>query len=103
MKWVNVVPYMAGGGDPSGMDCTGFVKWAYRGTKNLPHSIEGQAASGPQVSGEPQAGDILIWPGYHVALVTGPGMMAHASTYHGKVVHVPITDMEPYAYAVRPA
>lgn len=97
------VPYVLGGEDLNGMDCTGFVLWAYRGIMALPHSIEGQAASGPQVSGPPQPGDILIWPGYHVAMATGNGMMAHASNYHMKVVHVPITDMEPYSYAVRPA
>ncbi len=96
------VPYVFGGQDLSGMDCTGFTMWAYRGIKALPDSIEGQAASGPQVSGPPQAGDILIWPGYHVAMATGPDTMIHASNYHGRVIEVPISDMEPYAFAVRP-
>ncbi len=96
------VPYVLGGQDLSGMDCTGFTMWAYRGIVALPDSIEGQAASGPVVSGPPQAGDILVWPGYHIAMATGPDTMIHASNYHMKVIEVPISDMEPYAFAVRP-
>jgi cell wall-associated NlpC family hydrolase len=95
-------PYVLGGEDPSGFDCSGLVKWSYRGIRELPHSVDGIGSSGTQISpAEAGPGDVLVWPGYHVAMVTGPGMMIHASNYHMQVIEVSQGDMEPASYAVR--
>src|SRR5215204_4083368 len=95
-------PYVLGGEDPSGFDCSGLVKWSYRGIRDLPHSVDGIGSSGTRISpAEAGPGDVLVWPGYHVAMVTGPGMMIHASNYHMQVIEVSQGDMEPASYAVR--
>src|SRR5215203_5006899 len=95
-------PYVLGGEDPSGFDCSGLVKWSYRGIRDLPHSVDEIGSSGTRISpAEAGPGDVLVWPGYHVAMVTGPGMMIHASNYHMQVIEVSQGDMEPASYAVR--
>ncbi|MDP8926347.1 MAG: NlpC/P60 family protein [Actinomycetota bacterium] len=95
-------PYVLGGEDPSGFDCSGLVKWSYRGIRDLPHSVDGIGSSGTQISvAEAGPGDVLVWPGYHVAMVTDPGMMIHASNYHMQVIEVSQGAMEPPSYAVR--
>ncbi len=95
-------PYVVGGEAPGGFDCSGLVKWSYRGIRDLPHSVDGIGSSGTQISvAEAGPGDVLVWPGYHVAMVTDPGMMIHASNYHMQVIEVSQGDMEPASYAVR--
>ena len=95
-------PYVLGGEAPGGFDCSGLVKWSYRGIRDLPHSVDGIGSSGTQISpAEAGPGDVLVWPGYHVAMVTDPGMMIHASNYHMQVIEVSQGDMEPASYAVR--
>ncbi len=95
-------PYVVGGEAPGGFDCSGLVKWSYRGIRSLPHSVDGIGSSGTQISvAEAGPGDVLVWPGYHVAMVTDPGMMIHASNYHMQVIEVSQGDMEPASYAVR--
>jgi cell wall-associated NlpC family hydrolase len=87
------VPYVFGGADPSGFDCSGLVMFVYAQFGiSLPHSVSGQAASGTYI--DPAAalpGDIVILPG-HDGIYLGNGMFIDAPDY-GDVVRVrPIYD-----------
>ena len=87
------VPYVFGGADPSGFDCSGLVMFVYAQFGiSLPHSVSGQAASGTYI--DPAAalpGDIVILPG-HDGIYLGNGMFIDAPDY-GDVVRIrPIYD-----------
>lgn len=78
-------PYVAGGNNPSGFDCSGFVQYVYSQVgRAISRSSSTQAYDGMAVSYENAvAGDILSW-GYdtavtHSALYVGNGMMIHAT------------------------
>lgn len=82
------VPYVFGGSDPSGWDCSGFVKWVVQQQTGitLPHGATGQANAMYAVSAsEAQPGDFWFRgsPGgyYHVAIYLGDGMIVHAVDY----------------------
>lgn len=82
------VPYVWGGADPSGFDCSGFVSWVYAQFGiGLPHSVSGIEASGTII--DPSAavpGDIVTMSG-HNGIYLGGGMMIDAPT-EGDVVRV---------------
>ena len=82
------VPYVFGGADPSGFDCSGLVMFVYAQFGiSLPHSVSGQAASGTYI--DPAAalpGDIVILPG-HDGIYLGNGMFIDAPDY-GDVVRI---------------
>ena len=87
------VPYVFGGADPSGFDCSGFVMFVYAQFGiGLPHSVSGTAAMGTVI--DPAAalpGDIVILPG-HNGIYLGGGMFIDAPDY-GDVVRIrPIYD-----------
>jgi cell wall-associated NlpC family hydrolase len=87
------VPYVFGGADPSGFDCSGFVMFVYAQFGiSLPHSVAGTAAMGTAI--DPAAalpGDIVILPG-HNGIYLGGDMFIDAPDY-GDVVRIrPIYD-----------
>lgn len=71
-------PYVWGGSQPGGFDCSGLTSWAYRQAgMEIPRTAESQAV-GRQVSyQELQPGDLVIWDG-HAAMYAGDGMMIEA-------------------------
>lgn len=81
------VPYLYGGANTNGWDCSGFTKWAleYLG-KEIPRTSTDQSKGGKSVdvnnmnSWEP--GDILVYKSgssvTHVALYLGDGQLMHA-------------------------
>lgn len=71
-------PYVWGGNQPGGFDCSGLTSWAYRQAGlEIPRTAASQAV-GRQVSyDELEPGDLILWDG-HAAMYTGQGMMIEA-------------------------
>lgn len=73
-------PYVYGGNQPTGWDCSGFVQYVYsQFGVNLPHASSGQTGVGSPVASlaEAQPGDILA-NSHHVAIYIGNGMVMNA-------------------------
>lgn len=84
------VPYVNGGSDPSGFDCSGFVTFVYgRHGVALPRTVERQADVGEGVTW-PAAGDLVFFrtsgrgPS-HVGIALGPDRFIHAPSSRGVV------------------
>ncbi|EWS81940.1 hydrolase [Brachybacterium phenoliresistens] len=73
------VPYVWGGDDPSGWDCSGFVQWVYgQHGISLPHSAGSQVAQGTRISrSEARPGDLVYKPG-HIGIYAGDGRFVDA-------------------------
>jgi cell wall-associated NlpC family hydrolase len=84
------VPYVFGGADPSGFDCSGFVMFVYAqyGVK-LPHSVYSQDQIGTRISqADARPGDIVVFnDDSHDGFYAGDGMILHAP-YDGRSVRV---------------
>jgi peptidoglycan DL-endopeptidase CwlO len=83
------VPYVYGGADPSGFDCSGFVQYVYaQFGVSLPHSSSAQGNL-PQISPDAaQPGDIIVFDGgSHDGIYLGGNMMIHAP-YPGRTVSI---------------
>jgi cell wall-associated NlpC family hydrolase len=84
------VPYVFGGADPSGFDCSGFVMFVYAqfGVR-LPHSVVSQNMIGVPISqSDAEPGDIVIFnDGSHNGFYAGDGLILHAP-YPGARVRV---------------
>ncbi|MBF4461741.1 C40 family peptidase [Rathayibacter sp. VKM Ac-2878] len=82
------VPYVFGGADPSGFDCSGFVMYVFAQYGiSMPHSAAGQGAMGTPVSlADAQPGDLVIMDG-HDGFYAGNGSILHAP-YEGASVRV---------------
>lgn len=76
------VPYVWGGADPSGFDCSGLTMYVYAQMGiSLPHSAEAQYYAGTPVSpSEMEPGDLVFFgnPISHVGIYVGGGSMIHA-------------------------
>ncbi len=89
------VPYLWGGRTSLGLDCSALVQLALieAGTP-APRDTDMQRATvGTEISGGPegglQRGDLVFWPG-HVAILTAPDRIVHASGHHMTVVAEPL-------------
>jgi cell wall-associated NlpC family hydrolase len=78
-------PYVYGGRDPSGFDCSGLVQYAYSEAGVVaPRDTRSQREAGQRVDfDEAQPGDLLFYRfensgGLHVGLYLGDGRMIHA-------------------------
>ncbi len=88
------VPYVWGGADPSGFDCSGLVMYVYAQMGiSLPHGATAQYAAGTPIDySELQPGDLVFFGsggGYmsHVGIYAGGGSMIHAP-FEGTVVQI---------------
>ena len=79
-------PYVFGGSNPSGFDCSGFVMFVYAHFGiALPHSVAAQAARGTRISREDaRPGDLIIMNG-HDGIYAGNGNILDAPRAGGVV------------------
>jgi cell wall-associated NlpC family hydrolase len=84
-------PYVYGGADPSGFDCSGFIMFVYSQFGiSLPHSVSGQAARGSKIAvADALPGDIVIMSG-HDGIYMGNGNIMDAPRAGGVVSVRPI-------------
>jgi cell wall-associated NlpC family hydrolase len=89
-------PYVWGGVDKSGFDCSGFVNWVYaQNGYDLPRCAREQIFVGDAVTpAQLRAGDLLFFapePGSaqvsHVAMYVGDDAFIHASQGKGEVAY----------------
>ncbi|MDT2735893.1 NlpC/P60 family protein [Enterococcus pseudoavium] len=78
-------PYVWGGKDTSGFDCSGLTQYVYKQVtgKDIGGWTVAQESAGSQISvGQAQAGDLLFWgdqgSSYHVAISAGGDQYIHA-------------------------
>jgi cell wall-associated NlpC family hydrolase len=99
-------PYVPGGADPSGFDCSGLVSWAYAqaGHPGLPHFTGSLWTSGTRVNStnELAPGDLVFFDGLgHVGMYIGGGQFVEAP-HAGDVVKVSsLASRADYVGAVR--
>jgi cell wall-associated NlpC family hydrolase len=85
-------PYVNGGNDPSGFDCSGFVQWVFaqHGT-GLPREVRDQYRAGRKVDeDELKPGDLVFFEtvakgASHVGIAIGNGEFVHAPSSQGVV------------------
>jgi len=86
-------PYVFGGADPSGFDCSGYVMYVYAqyGIK-LAHSVPLQDAAGTTIpESQAQPGDVVVFnDGSHDGFYMGNGMIMDAPKPGGSVSIRPI-------------
>ena len=78
-------PYVRGGRNPGGFDCSGLVQWAYQsvGVK-LPRTAREQSSIGQRIGRveDMRAGDIVAFRhprrGYHTGIYVGDGTFVHS-------------------------
>jgi peptidoglycan DL-endopeptidase CwlO len=92
------VPYVYGGSTPAGFDCSGLVRYAYRGAGiSLAHSSYAQWDAGRRVRRRSlRPGDLVLFGMGHVGLYVGGGRFVHAPET-GRVVSVNRIDRGWYA------
>lgn len=96
-------PYVYGGNQPSGWDCSGFVQYVFaQFGVSLPHQSGGQMSVGSPVASlaEAQPGDILA-NGSHAAIYIGNGMVMNAMSPSQGTGVAPVSMVMYGSYAIR--
>lgn len=97
---VHKTAYVFSGSSIYGWDCSGMVRYAYKGLGiTLPHSANKQAHIGARVS-KPKIGDIVVFAYkgstnfYHSALYLGNNLIINANALYKTTVIQPLTDFK---------
>ena len=78
------VPYLWGGNDSLGLDCSGLVQQSLRACgEACPRDSDQQMALGAPVADTAslRRGDLIFWKG-HVGFIAGPNRLLHANAHH---------------------
>jgi cell wall-associated NlpC family hydrolase len=85
-------PYLNGGSDPTGFDCSGFVQWVFaQQGLALPREVKQQYRAGRGIdSDDVKAGDLVFFEtvssgASHVGIALGGGEFVHAPSSRGVV------------------
>lgn len=96
-------PYVYGGNQPTGWDCSGFVQYVFaQFGVGLPHQSGSQMSVGSPVASlmEAQPGDILV-NGSHAAIYIGNGMVMNAMSPSQGTGVAPVGMVMYGSYAIR--
>lgn len=96
-------PYVYGGNQPSGWDCSGFVQYVFaQFGVSIPHQSGSQMSVGSPVASlaEAQPGDILA-NGSHAAIYIGNGMVMNAMSPSQGTGVAPVSMVMYGGYAIR--
>jgi len=91
------VPYLWGGRTSLGLDCSALVQLSLMvAGADAPRDTDMQrdglgSPVGGGIAASLRRGDLVFWPG-HVAIVTSPDTIVHASGHHMTVVTEPLAD-----------
>lgn len=90
-------PYLWGGCDSVGVDCTGLVQAAYRACgatlprdSDMQYGWAGDALPDWQMPGALRRGDLVFWKG-HVGIMLDAEMFLHANAHHMAVAREPLS------------
>lgn len=77
MQFVGVVPYGYGNSPTTSFSCDGFTQYVFAAFGiSLPRTADAQARLGVRISpADAVPGDLLWWPGQHIGIYAGPGML----------------------------
>ena len=85
-------PYLNGGSDPTGFDCSGFVQWVFaQQGLALPREVKQQYRAGRDIDADDvKAGDLVFFEtvssgASHVGIALGGGEFVHAPSSRGVV------------------
>lgn len=83
MQFVGVVPYGMGNSPTTSFSCDGFTQYVYGNFGiSLPRTVNAQAAHAVAISSaDAQPGDLLWWPGQHLGIYAGGGLMVDSGTW----------------------
>jgi cell wall-associated NlpC family hydrolase len=98
-------PYVFGGENPSGFDCSGYVRFVFsQFGVDLPHTVRGQAMAGIVVRREDALpGDIVILNDYsHDGIYAGNGNFYHAPRTGDTVKLAPIFTPNVFFLRIKP-
>ncbi len=77
MQFVGVVPYGSGNSPTTSFSCDGFTQYVFAGFGiSLPRTADAQARLAVRISpADAVPGDLLWWPGQHIGIYAGGGML----------------------------
>ena len=77
MQFVGVVPYGYGNSPTTSFSCDGFTQYVFAAFGiSLPRTADAQARLGVRISpADAVPGDLLWWPGQHIGIYAGPGLL----------------------------
>lgn len=92
MQFVGIVPYGMGNSPTTSFSCDGLTQYVFGNFGiSLPRTVNAQANRAVAISSaDAQPGDLLWWPGQHLGIYAGGGMMVDSPDWGRYVSYKPI-------------